>query len=781
LKTFVEPHAKPVTQSVSQELTINDLFSLFRRRLSIIFGSVLLMFSLAVLVCIFSTRRYQASGQLQVQKEAMDGLGLSSMMGGAGDATDALDGNITIQTEATILQSDTLALRVIKDLNLESTEDFKPKVNPIDWAGSLLTPAGVLDPAHGSLADSPGRRTHASLVFSRNLQVRPISGTRLIEITYSNPDPKIAAAVVNQLIQTLTDFSFQTRYNATSQASEWLGGQLSDLRKQSEDLQAKLVKLQRDSGVFTLGGGSEADGKGQGGTGIYSSVLDRLQQSTASLTQAESNRILKGAVYQAVKSGDAELISGLAGSASLTAASSGLGNSLSLIQSLRLQQATLQGKLDELSAKFGPAYPKLEEIRGNLGAIDQAIKSEVGRVAGRAKNDYEVAQTIESSLRTIFNQEKKEADSLNDKAIEYVIVRQEAEQSRNLYETLLSHLKEAGVLAGLQSSNITIVDPARVPSKPAKPNVPLYLAASIAVGLFFGCGVAFLVDLRDNKIHDLRELESTGHMPLGILPYYVLKGGPSNAGSRIGRLPALSSAPGNLIALDEPHSPYVEALRALRTSLLLSRGGAPPKVVLVTSSIASEGKSTLSMNLAILLAQHGKRVLLVDADLRRPTLHKTLSVTTRFGLSSLLAGQDGMDTLPGLVPIERVPGLRVLFAGPVPPYPSELLGSAQMRTSLEAWREEFDFILLDGAPVLPVTDSVILSELVDATLLVARYKMTERQSLERSYRLLETQAGHGQSIGIVLNAVERTGSSYYDYYGYSESAYYSQTGERIPA
>jgi len=740
------------------------------------------MFSLVALVCIFSTRRYQASGQLQVQKEAMDGLGLSSMLGGAGGVTDALDGNISIQTQATILQSDTLALRVIKDLNLESTEDFKPRFNPISWATGLLAPAGPRDPAHASLEDSPGRRTHASLVFSRNLQVRPISGTRLIEITYSNPDPKIAAAVVNHLIQALTDFSFQTRYNATSQASEWLGGQLSDLRKQSEDLQAKLVKLQRDSGVFTLGGGSEADGKGQGGTGIYSSVLDRLQQSTASLTQAESNRILKGAVYQAAKSGDAELISGLAGSASLTGASSGLGNSLSLIQSLRLQQATMQGQLDELSAKFGPAYPKLDEIRGNLGAIDQAIKSEVGRVAGRAKNDYEVALTIESSLRTIFNQEKMQADSLNDKAIEYVIVRQEAEQSRSLYETLLSHLKEAGVLAGLQSSNITIVDPARVPSKPAKPNVPLYLAASIAVGLFFGCGGAFLVDLRDNKIHDLRELESqTGHMPLGILPYYVLKGGPSNAGSRISRLPALSSAPGNLIALDEPHSPYVEALRALRTSLLLSRGGAPPKVVLVTSSIASEGKSTLSLNLAVLLAQHGKKVLLVDADLRRPTLHKTLNVTTHFGLSSLLAGQDGMDTLPGLVPIESVPALRVLFAGPVPPYPSELLGSAQMRTSLEAWREQFDFILLDGAPVLPVTDSVILSELADATLLVARFKMTERQSLERSYRLLEPQAGHEQSIGIVLNAVERTGSSYYDYYGYSESAYYSQTGERSPA
>jgi succinoglycan biosynthesis transport protein ExoP len=767
LKNSIETRPNTPPLNISRELTIDDLWRIFVRRRTIIIGSVLVMFSLAVVVSILSPRRYEASGQLQVQKESMDGLGLSSMLGDAGGGSDALDGNITIQTQSTILQSDTLALRVIKNLNLESTDDFKPKFSPLGWAASFFALKGARDPDNAPLEDSPGRRTHASLVFSRNLQVKPIAGTRLIEITYLSSDPKLAAAVVNDLIQALTDYSFQTRYNATSQASDWLGGQLSDLRKQSEDLQAKVVSLQRASGVYTLGGGNESEGKTPGGTGIYSSVLDRLQQSTASLTQAESNRILKGAVYQAVKSGDAELISGLAGNASLAGASSGLGNSLSLIQSLRLQQATLQGQFDELSAKFGPAYPKLAEIRNNLSAIDQAIKAETGRVAERSKSDYAVAQTIEVSARTVFDEEKKQADSLNDKAIEYTIVGQEAEQSRTLYENLLSHLKEAGVLAGLRSSNITIVDPARVPSKPAKPNVPLYLAASIGLGLFVGCGGAFLADLQDNKIHDLGELESrTGHMTFGVLPYYVTKELRLSSGN------TTSTAPDSLIALDEPHSPYVEALRALRTSLLLSRGGAPPKVVLVTSSVASEGKTTLSVNLAIILAQHGKRVLLVDADLRRPMLHKKLNIAPRAGLSSLLSGHNPAEELPGFVAIESVPGLRVLVAGPPPPYPSELLGSVQMRTSISLWREQFDFILLDGAPVLPVTDSVILSELVDSTLLVARFNMTERQSLERSYQMLEVQARPEQNIGVVLNAVERTGSSYYNYYGYRESAYY---------
>jgi capsular exopolysaccharide synthesis family protein len=738
-----------------------------------------MLFAIAVLVCVSCERRYRATGELQVEKGSMDGLGLSNLTGGTADPSDALDGNITIQTEATILTSDTLALKVIKDLNLESTADFKTHFHLTSWISGLVSPSGAQDSANASLEDSPGRRSHALLVFSQNLTVKPVAGTRLIQVTYTNPDPKLAAAIVNHLIQALTDFGFQTRYNATSQASDWLALQLSDLRKESENLQSKVVELQRDSGVFTLGGGNETDGKTQSASSVYSSVLDRLQQATASLSQAQSNRILKEAVYQAAKSGNAELISGLAGNA-VAGPSSGLANSLSVIQNLRLQQATLQGQLDQLSAKFGPAYPKLEEFRANIATLNKETQAEVERIRERAKSDYEVSLTVENGARQVFTDQKRDADRLNDKAIEYTIVRQEAEQSRGLYETLLGRLKEAGLLEGLRSSNISIIDPARAPAKPATPNVPLYLASSLAAGLFIGSGIALVLEIRDKKIHDLRELEiHIGDTPLGILPAFMTKS-PRLPIAPNGNVLARDRRLAQMIAVEEPQSPYVEALRGLRTALLLSRGGAPPQVILVTSSIASEGKTTLTLNLAILLAQQGKKVLLVDADLRRPTLHRVLRTTSGRGLSSLLTGHGSTESDSEFIQPEQAPGLHVLTAGPVPPYPSELLGSDQMRILLERWRKQFDFILFDGAPILPVTDSVILSELADSKLLLARFGVTERQSLLRSYALLQRTGPKDHRISLVINAVSQNDGAYHEYYGYSDSPYH-QLAQRATA
>lgn len=776
-----EPRHPMRAYAVEKDLTIHDWWRLLGRRRGIVFGTTLLFVAMAMLVCIFSTRRYQATAELQVQKEQASALGLRNVTGEEAGYSDALQENIALQTQAGILSSDTLALKVIQDLHLESTQDFRPKFSPVGWFMGLITPEGPADPPQATLETSPRRRMSALRVFSKNLKVKPVPGTRLIDISYLNPDPKIAADVVNHLTEGLADYNFQTRHKATSKTAEWLAGQLSDLRKQSEDLQAKVARSQRDSGVLSLGG-VDAQGREQ----TYSTVVDKLQQATTAYSQAQSNRIMKNAMYQVAKTGDSEALSGLSASP-MFAGASGMDSSLTLIQNLRMQQADLQSQLAQISAKFGPAYPRVEEMREKLEAVEKSIHAEVRRVADRAKNDYEVARQVEYSTRQVYEDQKRQADALNDKTIEYTILRQEANESRALYEGLFKQLKEAGVLADFRSNNISVVDPARVPAKPAKPNVLLYLAGSLLTGLIAGCFGALLRDGMDRKIQSLPELEAQlGQTTLGILPYHresrarLHEAGHVRALSGAGalaRLPhsrngASASAALQFPALNASRSPYIEALRALRTSLLLSKGGSPPQVVLVTSSIAAEGKSMLSLNLAAVLAQQGKRVLLVDADLRRPILHHKLKVASGEGLSSFLAGQlPDNDAISVAIPAEEAPGLYLLPAGPIPPYPAELLGSQQMRNGLRMWREQFDFVVIDGSPVLPVTDSVVLSGMVDFTLLVARHKLTERQSLDRSYRLLEAQAGH-QKIGVVLNAVRQTGGTYYEYYGYKSSSYY---------
>lgn len=743
-------HSLALANHSTTEITLGELRQVYRRRRRVFYGCVLGFFTLASLYCIVCTRRYSATAVIQVQKESPDGLGLDNMMSGPTAAVDALNAALDLQTESEVLQSDTLALRVIEDLDLEHTRDFRGSFSPLGWALGLISPAGTKDPANAALEDSPARRTHVLKVFSKNLKVKVDSGTRLIDISYLSSDPKTSAAVVNHLIQGLTDYTFQTRLSATSQASTWLSGQLGDLRKQSETLQGRVANLQKDMGVVSLGD-TDTDGKPQ----IYSAVLDRLQQQTTALSAAESNRIMKGALYEVVKSGNADLVSGLSGS-SVGSSSAAVSNSFALIQTLRAQQATLQQQIAHDSVKFGPDYPTQVEQRASLEGVNRAIAAEIQRVASRAKNDYEIAKQTEQDTRASYESARHDAEQLNDKAVEFTIARQEAEDSRTLYQGLLKRLKEGGVLEGLRSSNVTVVDPGRVPDKPKTPNVPIYLAVALVAGLFTGGSMSLLFDTMDDKIQDIDELQLQHGLPLlGIVPLArQAKGGRQ------------------LEAAFEPGSPFSEAVRGLRTSLLLSKSGAPPKVVLVTSAVSGEGKSTLSKSLAVLVAKQGKRVLLVEADLRRPRMHQYLDLVNPAGLSTVLATQeDGENGLGASLSLNDVSTLTVLPAGPIPPDPAELLDSARMRCLIQAWRTQFDLVILDGPPALPVTDALALAGMADTTILVARCGLTARSSLRRTCQLLE-QHIDTRHLRVVLNGVKPGSYAFTNYYGFAGNQFY---------
>lgn len=731
--------------------TLRDLLRIFNRRRRAVFVTAAIIFVLAVCACVFMTRRYTANSIIQLEKSSSDSLGLDSLIGAAsGGASDSLSVNVDLQTQANILQSEALALKVIKELNLEQNDDFKPHFSPVGWLLGLVSPRGPVDPAHASLEDSPARRGRVLKVFANNLKVKVTAGTRLLEVDYTNRNPKVAAAVVNHLVQALIDYTFQTKFTATNQVSQWLEGQLGDLRKQSEQLQARVVALQQGSGIFGIGG-TDLQGKPV----IYSPILDRLQQSTAQLSQAQMNRVLKASVAEVVKTGNAELISQLSGTTIASSSGQGVTNSLTLIQNLRLQEATLQSQIDQDASQFGPAYPKLIQERASLRGVQQSLQDEIKRVGARAQNDLDVASKAERGARAAYDGDRTAAEKLNDKSIEYAILSKEADQSQELYQDLLKRLKEAGILEGLHSSNVTVVDPASAPAKPSKPQVPLYLLLGLVLGIFLGCCAALLIDAVDNKIQGADEIEALQIPLLGIAPQIEAK-----SGSRA-------------IMLDPRHADgaFGESVRRLRSGLLISCSGRPPQVLLVSSGSPGEGKSTVALNLAASLSQYDKKVLLVEADMRRPVLRQRLGMEGTDGLSGALSDRDAA---PQIVPVPNNPNLYFLPGGHVPPYPAELLGSQRMLTLMDEWRAEFDFIVLDSPPVLPVTDSQLLAELADAVVLLARVGFTTKPALERAYKLLfmHRKDPARPAIGVLLNFVSRRSSAYYGYYGYYGSKKY---------
>jgi succinoglycan biosynthesis transport protein ExoP len=754
-KIALQPSAVVITANPSSpELTLREVGVMLTRRRFIIYVSLLICFLLAILALIVSTRRYKSVGEIELQKDSTASLGIQTTDNNGDAPSDALEVNMIIQTQAQILQSDSLALRVIEDLHLEQTDDYRQKWSPLDWVTALFGNGGAPDPKNGTLENSPHRRMRVLKIFHRKLTVKPIAGTRLIDVEYLSPNPELAAAVVNHLLQGLIEKGFQARYDATMQATTWLSSQLAELRNKTLELQAQEVKLQQEAGIFSLGQ-TDKDGHDQ----VYNPSVDKLQMATQAATQAQQNRILKGAIDEVARSGNAELISGLAGNSVSGGSAAAMGTTLNLIQNLRLQEATLEGQLQELSAKFGPSYPKIAELRSNLNAVQASIRTEVARVAGRAHNDFMIAQQAEQKTRQDFNSSKSEAEALNNKTIEYQMVRQEADQTRTVYDDMSRHLKESGLLAGLRSTNISVVDWAKPSDTPAKPIVLLYLCGSVLVGLIVGVVAALLRDVTDTKIQDLREISrELGPMPLCVLPYQKERPALGTGDGWVAKSP--------LPALDSPRSIFVESLRSLRTSLMLSRSGAPPRSVLVTSPLSGEGKSFLSWNLAILFAKQGRRVLLVDANLRHPWLHRNLEMSPVVGLSTLLTGlsPDHGDSV--VIPVLEVPGLFLIPAGPLPPYPAELLGSHQMADLVKMWEVQYELVIFDAPPVLQFTDAVVLSSLVNSVLLMARHQKTPLSALEKSYRMLEeVQSANGRKINIVINGVkEQPDESYASLY-----------------
>jgi exopolysaccharide transport family protein len=728
-----------------QESTIREYLRVLIKRKFTVLSCMIAIFGAVLIASLKMTPIYQAVGRIAINRPDNNLVNFKD----SSNQIDYSDPTTDLDTEVSILQSDLLAMQVIKNLNLDKMPEFggKPSTGP----EANLAPDALS-------ADSA--RTGALIgAFKGGLRVTLKPNTRIVEINYTSTNPQLAALIVNTLASTYVEQNFKTKFESTMQASDWLQKQLTDLQIKVETSQEKLVKYQKEHEIL---GTDEKQN-------IITAKLDELNRE---LTTAEALRMEKESLYNLIQSGDSETVRSTA--EALENGGSVSGQIAPLLSSLRGKEAELKIQIADLSTQFGPSYPKVSQLNGQLKEVENQIQTELEKVIVRVRGQYLAAKQREDLLRAEFEKQKQEANKLNESAIDYSLLKRDVDVNRQLYEGLLEKLKEAGVTAGLKSNNVRLVDIARPPTTPTEPNIPRNLGFGFLLGLTSGIGLAFLLENMDNTVRTTEQAQLISGLPaLGMIPLGSKNTPDVDASRRMGL--ASSREAVELVTQVRPQSQMAESYRALRTSLLLSNLGTPPKVVMVTSARPQEGKTTTSINTSVVLAQKGVRVLLIDADLRRPSIHKTLGLGPRTGLSNLLTGSNSPDQAIMCSPI--LSNLFILPAGTPPPNPAELLASANMRDLLLDLRHKYDHIVIDTPPTLSVTDAVVLSPRVDAIVLVIRSGKTTKQALRRSRDIL--MQVNARVTGVLLNAVDLTSPDYYYYYEYQgkyHDSYYAEDG-----
>jgi capsular exopolysaccharide synthesis family protein len=543
--------------------------------------------------------------------------------------------------------------------------------------------------------------------------------------------------------------NFETKFNSTTAASKFLEKQLIDLKAKVEKSEEELVRFSQQHDIYELGDKENV-------------ILQTLSDLNTALTSAQSERIQKESVWKIVQQAGAGNFPDI------------LRNKL--IEELEANQSTLKVQQAKLAAAFRPGWPELDQITGQVAEADTQLAAERKKAIRNVETEYRTAVQREKLLSEALAAQKMEASKFNQNSIQYNIIKRQVDTEKQLHDGLLQRMKEAGVSAGLKSSNIHIVDPAKPQRTPFKPNKPLNMSLALTVGLLLGVGLAFFIEHLDSSVKTPDDIDRFIKLPsLGVIPSMASLLPSSRrkllatAASGNGAKDANSLKTVELITYYDTKSLLSEAYRSLRTSVLLSSGsGHPPKTLLVTSSQAGEGKTTTAVNIAITLSQTGEKVILLDCDMRNPRVHKVIGLENTNGMSTYLSGNAD---LSAMIQQSEIPNLFVVSAGRIPPNPAELLGSPRMKQGLGLLDEYFDHIVIDSPPVLSVTDARIIGTLVDGVVLVIKGSETPKEAVQRTKRLL--QEVHAHIIGTLLNNVNVRSADYhyyskYYYYGYGK-------------
>jgi capsular exopolysaccharide synthesis family protein len=668
------------------------------------------------------------------------------------------------QTQYKLLQSYALAERTVEKLGLAEKKARELNARPMKKNGQPVDPK------------NPGFKRGLAESLMGAIKVSPIRLTRLVDIEYSDKDPNAAADTVNALFDAFVDMSIETKYAATEQASEFLTNQIKSITKEIESAQQQLQKYGAEKNIVAL---SDKE----------TTTIEKLAALNSALTEATIDRIKKETYYNEVKIASPDYIPET------------MGNQL--IQRLRETYVGLSRDYQKKAETYKPDYPEMVRLKSELDTTRGALETETQSFIKGTYSDFQAALKKENSLTDVFNIQKQEALLLNSNAIAYNSLKNEIDNKKNLLESLMTRQSETDVsarLRGLRTSNVRVVDTARVPVAPSSPNIKRNLLLALFVGLFGGIGLAFLMEYLDNSVKTSEDIERYAKLPtLGIIPEFSVnefkKGygygygygsrskkkemrrelesdgkfkvwreaspagetaGASAKEVKEGKIKAIE-----LITYYAPKSDFSENYRSIRTAFLLSLAGPSRKAMIIASALPEEGKSAYCCNFAVTLAQNNKKTLILDADLRKPRQHRIFDVKNVHGLTNYLSG--GLE-LESLIKGTKVPNLFLVNAGPIPPNPMELLGSEKMGHLLERLKEVFDYVVIDTPPLLSVSDAFVLAPHADGVILVVWSGKTRRESLRLAKEKLDLMSV--STLGVVINRINLKELGYYyrDYY-----------------
>ena len=658
------------------------------------------------------------------------------------------------QTQCEILKSKRIVQAVINDLNLERDPRFNPALQEKRFSFNLSpknATATVIRGINRAVSDSTNKKKDPGAPDPENalvssylgmLRVQHIEDSRLININFVSRDPELSALLANAHAKQYIKQSLEIKFATTKDAVDWLKQKIKETKTDLKESEEVLQRYKKENDMVSIDFGQASN-----------IIIQKLNDLNSALTEAKTARIEKENLYEELvriskKPGMVESIPAVVNN--------------EFIRELKREYVRLQGQFSDMSQKYGAQHPQMKRLQSQIQKINSKIAQEIRKTAQSIETEYHIALAKEKALLKAVEDQKREALKLNQKEIQYNVLKRDVDTNRSMYESLLTRLKEATITEELKLTNISIVDPARIPQRPLGPDKRKNLMMAVIVGLMGGIGLAFFFEYLDGSIKNSEEIEKQ----LG-LPFL----------GHVANMRSHDSVPDGerLIALRYPKSHAAEEFRTVSTNILYSLPDSPTKVLLVTSAVAEEGKTMLAVNLAIVLAQVGKRVLLIDADLRKPNIHTALKLKRAPGLADFLAQDVPPSSIFQSTPLK---GLYIVSAGTASPNPVELLLSKKMAFLIENVREKLDFIIIDSPPLMMLSDSLGLAPIVDGTVMVIKSGNTPRQTVQKVLHQLAQVKG--KIIGAVLNEHDVKRESYYYHYHYRNyyHRYYGQQRER---